>query len=429
MKKFILLSLFGLLVMGLTTAAYAQSVQQVIVPPSSIEKPEDVGKRFHTNVQWLANPPVSPKELPPASGYAYHTPASLACIYKLVPSADIVPGCNPNVTTVNPTGGGGAIAIVDAYDAPNALSDLQTFSSQFGLPVPSSSTFQVVYASGTQPAYDAGWEVEESLDVQWAHAMAPNAKIYLVEAASASGSDLFTAVSVASKLADVADVSMSWGGSEFSGEDSYDSYFQTPYVVYFAATGDNPGTSYPSTSPYVVAVGGTTLRTNDETGKLYEEWAWTRSGGGLSQYETWPAYQYGLKSKVGRPRGVPDVSVLADAYTGAWVYVTNQGGWNVIGGTSLATPIMAGMVNSANWLMYYGSLELLAWLYSPLSLPYFQEITNGICGPYMSSSAGPAWNICTGLGTPRRHLPCCIGIPRSCCLYTGSCTNCKGPWE
>jgi subtilase family serine protease len=136
---------------------------------------------------------------PPQGDAVAEYPASLGCVYNLV--SPRVPGCNFYTASVNPTGGSKAIAIVDAYDAPNALSDLQAFSTNWGLPIPSSpSTFQVVYASGTQPAYDAGWEVEESLDVQWAHAMAPNAKIYLVEAATNSASDLFTAVSVANGL-------------------------------------------------------------------------------------------------------------------------------------------------------------------------------------------------------------------------------------
>jgi subtilase family serine protease len=212
MKKFILLSLFGLLTMGLTTAAYAQ---QVVVPSSSIQRPEDVGQRAHTNVRWLAQL-VAP-ELPPVSGLFYETPASLGCIYKLV--SPRVPGCNPNTVTSNPTGGSKAIAIVDAYDAPYAASDLQAFSTQFGLPF-SPSQFQVVYASGSKPNYDAGWEMEELLDIEWAHAMAPDANIYLVEAASNSFTDLMTAVGVANTLLTAAgggEVSMSWGGLEFFG--------------------------------------------------------------------------------------------------------------------------------------------------------------------------------------------------------------------
>jgi len=406
--------LFALLIMGLTTAAYAQFTQQVIVPSSSIEKPEDVGKRAHTNVRWLSNGSfegsISPQVAfgheapPPGQGdQVGEYPASLGCVYNLV--SPRVPGCNFYTASVNPTGGSKAIAIVDAYDAPNAASDLAYFSSWFGLPVPSSSTFQVVYASGTEPAYDAGWEVEESLDVQWAHAMAPNAKIYLVEAASNSFSDLYYAVSVASTLVAAAgggEVSMSWGASEFSGEDSYDSYFQTSGVVYFAATGDAPGTSYPSASPYVVAVGGTSVGRNPATGLFRHETSWSEAGGGLSPYVSRPSYQNSIVGIVGPSRGVPDVSAIANPETPVWVYISDQGGWGTVGGTSVATPVMAGIVNSAGSFSK-STLKELQKIYNPLNI-YFFDITQGYCGPYAIYVPGPGWDFCTGKGSPRTKL-------------------------
>jgi len=399
MKRLILLSLFGLSIMSLTTAAYAQ---EVVVPSSSIQRPEDVGQRFHTNVRWLAQPPFAPA-LPPVSGLFYETPASLGCIYKLV--SPRVPGCNPNIVTVNPTGGSKAIAIVDAYDAPYAASDLQTFSTQFGLPF-SPSQFQVVYASGSPPAYDAGWEMEELLDIEWAHAMAPNATIYLVEAASNLTTDLMTAVGVAGTLVAAAgggEVSMSWSGSEFFGEDSYDSNFQTPGIVYFAATGDSPGTSYLSTSPYIVAVGGTTLRTNAVTGNFEQEVAWVDAGGGLSPVEPRPSYQNGIKGKVGNYRGVPDISAIADLNTGVYVYNSNQGGWFIVGGTSVATPVLAGIVNKAGHF-YQSTFTELKKVYSAalLSIGYF-DITYGFCGPYMGNRPRTGWDFCTGVGSPRTY--------------------------
>jgi kumamolisin len=181
---------------------------KVFTPDSSIEKPSDIGKRVHTNIKlFLPNEPMKNSQPlgPPFSGYAYETPASLGCVYGLV--KPVVAGCNPNMVTANPSGGSKMIAIVDAYDAPNAAADLATSSSQFGLPA---ANFEVVYASGTKPAYDAGWEIEESLDVQWSHAMAPDAKIVLVEAASNSDSDLMAAEDVASKMVNAA------GGGEVS---------------------------------------------------------------------------------------------------------------------------------------------------------------------------------------------------------------------
>ncbi len=155
------------------------------------------------------------------------------------------------MVTLNPSGGSRAIAIVDAYDNPNAYVDLQNFSAQFGIAPITPSSFQVVYApaggatpgscSGpaTQPPSAAayGWDVEESLDVQYAHAMAPHARLYLVEAQSNYDTDLYCAVSVASTLVAAAgggEVSISWGGGEYPGETSVDPVFTTPKVVYFA---------------------------------------------------------------------------------------------------------------------------------------------------------------------------------------------------
>ena len=234
---------------------------KVLVPNSSIEKPLDIGRFAHTNIQVFL-----PKELrneqtsgPPYAGMAYETPASLACVYGLVAA---VMGCNPNTVTRVPVGGARMIALVDAYDAPNAANDLAKFSLQFGLPP---ASFQVVYATGVKPSYDMGWEFEASLDVQWAHAMAPEAKIVLVEAASNSFKDLMVAEDVAAKMVNAAgggEVSNSWGGGEFSGETAYDSHFVKPGVVFLASAGDFPGTSWPGTSPNVVSAGGTTVRRN-----------------------------------------------------------------------------------------------------------------------------------------------------------------------
>src|SRR4029077_5353326 len=168
---------------------------------------------------------------PPFSGYAFETPASIACLYHLVTPAT---GCNPNTFKTNPSGGSKAIAIVDAYDYPTAMTDLNKFSAQFGLPAVTASTFKVIFAggagncSGSDPGNDPGWEGEQALDIDWAHAMAPKAKIFLVEAASAFNSDLMIAEDCASKLVAAAgggEISNSWGGTEFSTETTLDSHF------------------------------------------------------------------------------------------------------------------------------------------------------------------------------------------------------------
>jgi subtilase family serine protease len=136
---------------------------KVVIPSSGFERSEDIGRFAHTNVQvYLPTKQLVREQAsgPPYLGLAYETPASLACVYGLV---TVVTGCNPNKVTAVPTGGNKMIAIVDAYNAPNAASDLAKFSTQFRLPA---ASFQVVYASGVQPPYDMGWEFEESLDVQ-----------------------------------------------------------------------------------------------------------------------------------------------------------------------------------------------------------------------------------------------------------------------
>jgi subtilase family serine protease len=295
--------------------------------------------------------------------------------------------------TANPSGGSRAIAIVDAYHYPTAASDLSVFSHQFGLP---QANFQVVYANGRQPPVNGNWNVEEALDIEWAHAMAPGAKIYLVEAASSNFSDLLRAVSVANSLVSSAgggEVSMSWGGSEFSGETSYDFYFAQSGVVYFASSGDSPGVIWPSTSRNVVSVGGTSLSRNPASGNFQQELAWQSGGGGPSVYETRPSYQSAISAIVGNQRGTPDVAADADPSTGVWVYAYPY--WYIVGGTSVAAPVWAGIVNAAN-KFYSTSQNELTIVYANQGTT---EITAGSCGPNQGYMLKGGWNFCTGLGS------------------------------
>jgi subtilase family serine protease len=375
----------------------------VETPESSIEQPEHRGIRAHTNYKMfvpnagMASAQKSSLEAPaqaggpPYAGYFYETPASLGCVYQLVSP---VAGCNPNTVTANPSGGSRVIAIVDPYHYPTAASDLSVFSNQFGL---AQANLQVVYANNRQPPVNANWNVEAALDIQWAHAMAPNAKIYLVEAASNRFSDLLRAVSVASSLVSSAgggEVSVSWGGSEFSGETSYDSYFTQPGVVYFAASGDGPGVIWPSTSSNVVSVGGTSLSRNPTTGNFQQELAWQSGGGGPSVYEARPGYQSAISATVGNQRGTPDVAADADASTGVWVYAYPY--WYIVGGTSLAAPVWAGIVNSAGSFSSSSVAELNA-IYANQGKT---DIIAGSCGPNQGYMAKGGWDFCTGLGGP-----------------------------
>ena len=404
------------------TLGHAPRPRTVVIPASSRSASTDLGQRSHANVRFLAGP--SPDELPPFAGYAYETPASLACVYGLVSPSR---GFNPNSTTKNPTGGSETIAIVDAYDDPNAAADLAFFSAQFGLPY-SASKFKVVYAQGAEPEEDptGGWELEESLDIEYAHAMAPNATIYLVEAASNYDSDLFPAILVASNLVACGktttcpagskgkgEVSMSFGGEEFAQEAELDSYFTTPNVVYFAASGDESGVGYPCASPNVVCVGGTSNSRSLETGNLIAQIAWSDAGGGVSYYEPIPKYQASnpfIARQLQGYRGVPDVSATANPTTGVWVWDTfpydgDETGWFTVGGTSVATPVTAGIVNSTGDFAASSAAELSKFYGSSLLFldgGGFTDITYGACNYYSASYSQIGWDQCTGLGTPNR---------------------------
>jgi len=248
-------------------------------------------------------------------------------------------------------GAGQTIAIVDAYNDPNISSDLAAFDKQYGLSAPASFTVDNLGATTT----NSGWALETSLDVEWAHSVAPGASIVLVEASSATFSGLFSAVSYASQQTGASVVSMSWGTPEFLGESTYDSIFNTPGVTFVAASGDSgawSGPMYPAVSPYVLAVGGTSLQNLDANGDYpgtgpNGEVAWSGSGGGISQVESEPSYQDGVQST--GQRTSPDVSFNANPNTGVAVYdsvpfSSGQSGWFQVGGTSAGTPAWAGLV-------------------------------------------------------------------------------------
>jgi len=408
---------------GIAFAQISSSSGIVLTPSSSKEAPEDIGYRSHTNLLLyeLAEPATPPNlraavampassrnggTVVPAGGPGkgfFETPASLACLYSLTAP---VAGCSPTVATAVPTGGGRAIAVVDAYDDPDAAADLAAFSARFGI---AAANFQLVYASGTKPPVFSGgaWELEESLDIEWAHAMAPNAALFLVEAASSKNSDLLAAVSVASNLVAQAgggEVSMSWGSTEFAKEAANESYFQTPGVVYVASSGDNPGPIWPSVSPNVISAGGTTVSRNPSTGAFQEEVAWASTGSGPSTYFAIPSFQNSVAGVVGKNRGTPDVAFDADPHTGVWIYDSfpfqgKSGGWRIVGGTSISAPSLAGIINSAG--SFYGSsaAELSAIYASQGQGVGFDDIQYGTCYHYAGYLATRGWDFCSGVGS------------------------------
>jgi subtilase family serine protease len=328
-----------------------------------------------------------------------------------------------NGTTIAGTGTGQTIAIVDAYDDPSIATDLSVFDQQFGLAAPPSFVKVGLNASGTAsttsfPTQNSGWAGEEELDVEWAHASAPDASIVLVEANSASNNDLLAGVNYARNYAGVTAVSMSWGGSDFSGQTQDDSYFTTPAghvgITFFASAGDSGTPSgWPATSSHVVAVGGTTLNV-DAAGDYLSESAWSDSGGGLSSVVTQPSYQSGLVIHNGSQvisangmRAVPDVAYLADPNTGVAVYGSyGFGGWAQVGGTSAGAPEWAALMAIVdqgrvdNGLTPLdGATQTLPMLYQ-LPSSNFHDITTGSNG----YAAGPGFDLVTGRGSPVANL-------------------------
>jgi kumamolisin len=443
MKCFVLgLSLFVFL---MPTVGFAQLVMQdeggfsprnlpvgsgrVVTPHSGIQSEDDIGVRARTLYK-IFIPAGRPEGVPgfgqdevirsatqPIAGYYAETPASLACIYAL---ATVTAGCNPGTVTAVSTGGSKAIAIVDAYDYPTALADLTAYSKQFGLPAPTSATFTVAYATTSKPSPDpdcgnyGGWDcwaTESALDIEMAHAAAPSAHIYLVEAASNSNPALYAAVAKAIALVQAAgggEVSLSWGGGEYSTESQSDSVFTGANVVFFASSGDSEGTIYPSVSPNVVAVGGTTVARNPSTMAFESEVAWEDTGGGYSAYEARPSFQSGISSTVGAHRGVPDVAAVGNPRTGVWVYMTFDNtysgtlyAWNIIGGTSVASPLWAGIANHAGHFSATTAAEETLIYANGKTAADFRDVTSGTCGYYEGYFAVSGWDPCSGNGTPQ----------------------------
>jgi subtilase family serine protease len=307
------------------------------------------------------------------------------------------------------------------------------------------ATFVKIFANGngscTTPPANAGWSVESSMDIEYAHVFAPSAAIILVEACSSSWADMLYAEQVAfnyivSHYPAGGQVSNSWQGGEFAGQIADDSLFADfnynfshgwkPPILAFASSGDGGfGVGYPSTNPWVISAGGTSILRNSTTLKLASESCWGGSGGGTSSVETytttfsggnmgpWADYQYPIFGQSSRRN--PDLSFDADPASGAWVYSAfGMGGWGVVGGTSLSSPALAGIINrSGNKL---GSVFLTpatgggdwfsTWennlLYSQLATAKayksnFYDVKTGSNGV----AAVASWDFCTGVGSPR----------------------------
>ncbi|WUV84947.1 putative Ig domain-containing protein [Streptomyces sp. NBC_01476] len=305
-------------------------------------------------------------------------------------------------------GSGATVAIVDAQDDPNAEADLGTYRSQYGLSACTTANgcFKKVNQTGgtSYPSPDSGWAGEISLDLDMVSAVCPQCHILLVEATSASMSNLGTAVNTAVSLG-AKYVSNSYGGSESSSDTSYDSsYFNHPGVAITVSSGDEGyGAEYPAASKYVTAVGGTSLSRSSGSSRGWTESVWGSSSGGegagsgCSAYDTKQSWQTDTGCS---KRTIADVSAVADPNTGLAVYDSYQAsGWQVYGGTSASSPIIASV---------YALAGTPAAGTVPASYPYshtgsLNDVTsgaNGSCGSSYLCTAKSGYDGPTGLGTP-----------------------------
>lgn len=344
-------------------------------------------------------------------------PGQFSCFARVVADADgavrpsaapagLGPGQLRAAYNIQGSGASKRLAIVDAYGDPYIKADLDTYSRTFGLPVlpvcsstAQPSCFEQLNQSGghTQPRSNAGWALETALDVEAAHAICPGCRLDLVQATTASQANLMaavdTAVATGAKV-----VSMSWGGDESPAETRWDTHFDHPRVIFTASSGDSGyGTSYPAASTGVMAVGGTSLR---QSHGQWTESAWKGSGSGCSAYEPKPSWQHDPDCS---RRSIADLSADADPATGAAVYSSlspGGTGWFVVGGTSLASPLVAGMVAGSR-----GSSQgtVTARLYRSAGTDRLLDVSlgsNGRCVTYLCQ-AGPGYDGPTGVGAPR----------------------------
>lgn len=363
------------------------------------------------------------------------TPAQIRAAYGLPP----LPAVGAALTQAQAAqlGAGQTIYIVNAMHDPYIVAELAAFNQRFGLPactskaIASNAPLPLAKASGTAcefsqvystaagrmtssaPPYNAGWATEIALDVQWAHATAPLARIVLIEAADASLNSLLGGIKLANAMGPGV-VSMSFGANEGGYTASVDAAFSAAGMSYLAATGDSgAAVSWPAVSPNVLAVSGTSLSYSGSGPR--SEVAWTGTGGGVSAYTSKPAYQSAAVPGMGTPlrRSVADVAFNADPSTGQYVAVQSTSGalsWISAGGTSLATPQWAGLLAVANSVRALAGKAVLGAAHPTLygsiaSVPghyaaSFSDINRGANGSCSTCAAKIGYDTATGLGTP-----------------------------
>jgi subtilase family serine protease len=363
-----------------------------LYPPSQLQPMAKGGGTCHHN---CGTPTPAPSPTPSGAPSPTPTPGSAPPGYA---PADLQSAYNLPSTTA---GSGQTVAIVDAYDDPNAESDLAVYRSQFGLPpcTTANGCFKKVNENGgsTPPSSSASWAQEISLDLDMVSAACPNCHILLVEGNSASFDDLGTAAVTAANLGANA-ISNSYGATEFSTQSTYDHYYNLPGHAVTVSTGDSGyGVQWPASSPYVTAVGGTSLKRASNS-RGWTESAWSGAGSGCSAYESKPSWQTDSCAK----RTVADVSAVADPNTGVAVYDSlayrGASGWLVFGGTSASSPLIASVYALAG---NGTSVNAGSYPYSHLSSLF--DVTsgsNGSCGGSYLCTSVAGYDGPTGLGTP-----------------------------
>lgn len=409
--------------------ADAQGVDTARLTPEKLAQYRQAAAHRQTALGASQSPSVRPAA---TSAVTVYTPSQIRAAYQMTAVPSMIP---TSLAARAALGAGQTVYVIGAFHNPNAAADLATFSKTFGLPscktlalaattpvkLPSigladSCSFGMVYTNTSgatvtkAPAYDATWALETAMDVQWVHAMAPLARIILIEAPDASVSTLSNAIVAANNMGAGA-VNMSFGAPEGSWTSSYDFPFQKVGMSYFAATGDaGAQVNWPSVSSKVVAVGGTTLNYSSTS---RSETAWSYAGGGTSTTTAAPTYQSGLPSP-STYRKVADVAMNADPYTGQYVALTQPGmatAWYAAGGTSLSAPQWAGIAAVVNaQRAFQGRLPMASlqqslykaiWTVPTVYSTNLFDVTVGANGTCTSCVATPSYDTVTGLGTPK----------------------------
>jgi subtilase family serine protease len=404
MKRSLFLLLIALAIVVVSISGFAQDPAMtkgtIVAPPSTRGLP---GLKVRTPLYiFVPEGGIKPDAPPPSA----ENPGSIACIYGVTPPTN---GC-PRSGSPVATGGSRAIAVVDYGHNSTLQADFNAFNSQYGLPA---QTLQFICDCGSCPSSDrTGWDVETALDVEYSHAMAPHAQIIVAQFCNdpfqngKTAAEWLAGQAVASAGGGEVSNSFGYGGEAGVGQSlemQWDQLMTVPGVVYSTSAGDSGlGPDYPSVSPNTLSAGGTRVVRDSNGNFTGEEDCWNGSGGGISLYEPLPNYQLIIGNRTGPKRGTPDYSADASPSSPVAIYsTTGCGGWCQVGGTSVSSPVLAGIINAAGKFRQQTPSQQATqygWYRNPgIYHQYFYDVTKGSNG----AQAVPGWDQCTGLGSPR----------------------------